>query len=350
MSQIIVFDRSGKRIGYLSASVQRWWTLNEYGQATFDIPMNSPKCNKKYLGFGNLILVRREGLPDWGGVIDAPREWDYMRGVVTVNAYSGEYLLSFRLPEGSAHAQTLKGTPGSNFKEIINIANRAEDLNIRIGTVEDDSQARETKLVGTNPNGLYDDACALAEDAGFDWDISPRLDVSGQLFFSANFRHRRGIDRTYVLRDGKDGAIGGDVVLSEQGRIYNDLTVFGDGSSSSKTAHYSPPVDVASRAEYGLRQGAETLDAKDSESTLKETAIVRLRYWRQPRAVLGLTVLDVGEAFQNLDLGDRLPVVLQRAGFRGGVGFGWGGVARVTMLDYSDDENTVELACEEVEQ
>lgn len=346
MSQIIVFDRSGKRIGFLRASVQRWWTLNEYGQATFEISVNDPKANAKYLRFGNWILIRHPKLPDWGGVIDTPRDWDYSRGVITVTAYGGEYLLSFRRPESGEHAQVLNGSPGANFTEIIAIANRAEDLNIRIGEIEDEKEARETKLIATNPSGLYDDVVALAEDAGFDWDISPALDSNGRMYWKANWRKHRGKTRTFVLQDTLH--LTGDLSLSEQGKIINDLLVVGDGNSSNKTPKSNPPVDDASRDSYGLRQGTETVSTKDSDSTLKATGEVRLAYWKQPRSTLTPTVLDVGAAFENIEIGDSIPVRLSRAGFAEKGGFGWTGTARVTMMDYSDDENDLEVSFGEV--
>ena len=138
MSRITVYDRAGNALAELIATASRAWKLNEYGQAQIELSTREAAVKEETLRYGNLVLIEHETLGEWGGVIDTPRAWS--AGSVLVNAYSAEYLLTFR--RGPV-VKKLNGTAGAIFSAILRTANGAGDLRVSEGEIYQGGQARQ---------------------------------------------------------------------------------------------------------------------------------------------------------------------------------------------------------------
>src|SRR3990167_9587987 len=88
VTRVLVGDVYGRILAEIEPDVGAVTSrLNAVGQCTFSLEEN--------LHFGNRILVQFDnGLRDWGGIIDPPRDWGMAN--VTCTAYSGEYIFGMR--------------------------------------------------------------------------------------------------------------------------------------------------------------------------------------------------------------------------------------------------------------
>ena len=340
MSMITVYDRGGNAIAELKASAARAWVLNEYGRATVELSLREAAVKETFLQFGNYLLIEHETLGNWGGVIDTPRVWQ--GGKVTVNAYSGEYLLGFRRGPLS---KKMVGAAGVLYTQIIRMANSAEDLLIREGEIYTGG-ASVAQVVDVRP--LYDAVCALAKQGGCDWSVTPARDSAGRLIFSANWYKQAGADRVLALWEGQGGNVSlGDNPLVEQGVIINDLLGFGGGGLTWASRPRHNTIDEESAGRYGLRQGYEAYNGATNSGTIAESTKRAVETEHEPRRTFNLRALDEGDTFANLRLGDRVPLKLTSAGFMGGE-IGMETVVRLVGMAHSDGDGAVELTCDEV--
>lgn len=340
MANIRVFDFNGVEIAEIpNVNVSRSWKLNAAGQAEFTLPITSPKAREPVLRYGNLVLIEDDRLPSWSGVIDLPREWPVR--AVTVRAYSGEWLLSYR--RGDNVKRT--GTAGEIFKEIIAYCNLAEYLGVEIGSVWGGGMSREETLNPQNSRGVYDDVLQIAERADNDFWFEAVLD-KGKLGFRANWVQRRGRVLNMTLEEGAHLKLS-DRPMVEQGQIINDLLGIGEGSSTASKVT-ARRVDDESRARYRLRQGSVYFSGNTQVGTVENNTESALKQCREPMRVFDVGLLNRGGLWKKVWVGDQVEIRFNTVGFTGS---NFGCTTPVRILGMETDGNAdLRCVCGEVRE
>ena len=307
-SEVLVFDRSGTRLATFTADVARSWVLNDVGEATFTLPTSDEHCRQGVLEYGNLVVVRHEKVQPWVGVFYPPRDWG--RFQVTPTAYSAELLLHFRR---GIPGRRLTGTAGGIFEAMLEIANHAEDTLMRAGSIWRGGIMREETM---ETNSLLISAQRLAQRSGNEFGVEMELLPDGKLSLLAHWWQTRGAGRQYALIEGKN-IEAGSTPWSEQGEIENDILGYGDGATWQSRPQYTA-LNAASRRRYGLMQGSVFFEGVTQPSTLQQNTESELRVRPHPRNTFRLSALDQDETWQQVRLGDTLPLDLHTVGFAGG--------------------------------
>jgi hypothetical protein len=337
-SRMTIYDRRGNPLTEMDATVQRSWILNEVGEANFVVSQFDQKFQRKYIEFGNLVLVEHDKLPAWVGVIDPERKWSSW--TATVRAFSAEKLLAFRR---GPQAMTVTGTAGSIFQQMVDIANLEEDTLIRVEGVYGVLPVRQETL---NLTRILDEVNRVAERSENDWGVEPTLGLDGRLSLAASWWLRRGVRRMVGLIEGHNLAEGGSSTMTEQGEIINDLMGYGEGATWDSRETWLE-MDTESIAQYGRRQGSMGFDGVTQMETLRQNTQAALAESAWPRRTWRISALDVEETYYNLRLGDELPLVMHTTGFTGDV-VGTEANVRIKGMSFSDDKGKVDLVVDEV--
>jgi len=335
MARIITYSHTGKQLAEFNALVTMSWKLNEYGKATWTMSTRDEKCKREYIEFGNRVMIETDKLPVWVGVIDTPREWA-SNGEVSITAYTAEYLLTWRRAPVD---KKISGTCGAKFEELIKIAQAGGNMFLRVGEVWGAGKAVAETL---KSESIYDAIKDLTDRMGNDWNVTPEI-VNGELRFTANLYKRRGNVRDVVLQDGYNIKASSKVFI-EQGNIANDIIVVGVGASSGsqKTAN---TIDEESIGLYDYRQATVNLPS-EYEGTLSAGADQQLFELKQPRRTFDVSALDVGDLWQNLQVGDIYTINLGNVGFVSG-GYGLQTNVRIIGMEYAEEACAVRLISDE---
>jgi len=334
-SRIVIYDKSRTAIAEIEAAVRRTWELNKYQTAVFTLANEDAKAREAFVQFGNFIVVEHDKLGSWAGMIYTPREWGFREFEVT--AYSAEFILSRRRGPTS---ETLQGSPGAVFRQIVDLANQSAPTLIRSGTIHEGGRTRKEPYNLENP---YEAIKKLSEGCGQDWDVTPAFDAGGRLFFEANWYEKKGRTEQIRLEETLNMELG-QRPLSEQGDIVNDLVGFGSGGTwESKSAVRL--IDDTSAGEYGVMQDSKSFDP-DEEGTIEENTRTELNQVKDPRRTFELSALDVGNLFYALRIGNRLPAKFVNVGFNP-EGFGMETTVRILGMTYDDISNRVKLVVDE---
>lgn len=310
--RVVLGDRFGRVLTEIQPDIGRIsWRLNDVGKVSFLLRTADPKATEHNLRFGNRIYIDFDnGLPAWGGVIDVPRSWG--AGVVRVNAYSGEYILS--------HRQTVKErkfesqTAGEIFKALILEANLQEDTGIVPNDIWTGGAAYSMSFHYANLlTAIRDELCKKLSGAEFA--ILPQL-ADGRIYFAADFYEDRGRTlQNVVLIEGHNTA---NESLIEQGPIVNWVQAAGSGNSWGDDRLTSQVLDPDSIAIYGLRQGSGVFGEIDIQSTLDAQAATILDDLKDPQDVITIASQNREPAlFADYDIGDQVRVLLNSYGFGG---------------------------------
>jgi hypothetical protein len=334
--RVLVGDRSGRLVGELTPDMGPVsWKLNEVGQVRFGLARTDPKAIDDYLQFGNRLLVQYDnGLPDWGGIIDPPREW--ANGMVNCTAYSGEYLLGTRITDKGRYFRD--ATVGYIFESLIR---EATEIGLEIGEVWDGG-------IGHSPDYHFKDLLSIIRDSvcktlsAADFVVTPSI-VAGKIVLTANLYERRGSDLAGVALI--EGANITSARLIEQGTIANKWSVAGRGSSWGDDRITSYAEDADSIAEYGLREDSQVFVSVSLQQTLDEHAVNLLAESKDPHNMLELATIDAEPAgFEAYDVGDSVSVMLPSYGFSGTQG-----MVRVHAREYEARTGVCKLVVREDE-
>lgn len=283
------------------------WRINTVTRLRFSLSTSDAACREDWLQFGNLVLVEPgNGLPAWGGVIDTPREWG--RGSVTVTAYSAEHLLGWRRP--AQMGQTLKGTAGAIFRQIVQMATAAAFLPVEVGEIFEGGASREETL----EDDLLAECQRIAGRARHEFDLTPIV-RDGRLIFRANWYERMGQQTDLVLEEKIDLQLS-DRPLTEQGEIVNDVLGYGDGATW-KSRPTVIKTDAASSGRYMHRQGISGFDGNSETGTLEENTALELGRTAYPVNVLDIRATNVRGAWGNIRKGNNIRAILRSVGFLG---------------------------------
>ncbi|MCB0013767.1 MAG: hypothetical protein KDE34_17765 [Anaerolineales bacterium] len=313
MMQVTVFRRTGEAIGEIRPYVPEIsWRINDFGRAKFTLAVTDSQAKAEFLQFGNRILIEFDnGLPNWGGVIDVPRDWG--AGTVSCAAYSGEYLLNFRRTDkGRYFTDTPVGTIARRLVEEAN-AIRATGLTIGDIWVGGDLHSPDYHV-----KNLYDifTQSLFSRLSTADFAVIPSQ-VNGRIVFTLNVYERRGADKPGVaLHEGKN--MTANSTLSEQGPIYNDVITVGDGQNWGDDRLTGYGVDQSSVELYGLRETGVMMSGVKSPITLQAGADTAIANNAHPHNLLKIEATDKKPGtFAQYDLGDRVAAEMPNYGFGG---------------------------------
>jgi hypothetical protein len=105
-------------------------------------------------------------------------------------------------------------------------------------------------------------------------------------------------------------------------------------------------VDKDSAGRYGDRYTSFSHTVGHIQSASDRATDSALDKQKQPRKTFDLTALDVGDLYNNLRIGDTLPVHLVSVGFQGD-SYGVDTTARLLGMTYADLDNKDQLVLDE---
>lgn len=331
-----LYDLNGYYIKDLPYSFKRSWLLNEFGTCEWQMPVEDFTGD---FDFGRYIVIEHPTLGLWGGVIDQPREWDNA-GLVTVKAYSAEYILKFR--RGDAEA-TNGGSAGVLFLLLLQLANGKYPTLISGQNIY---YGGDTLAQLTNVTDIYSQVLQLVKDSGCDFDVYPVI-TNNQLTFKADWYKKIGrkiTDPNAVLIPGKNIDINSPALV-EQGEILNDYLAYGNGDTWSDRPLYFAN-DRNSQSSYGVRQAPGlSVDGTttDQLSTATQSALTKSI---NPRRTFNISALDKGNLFTYCRKGNVLLLEMDNVGWHNGK-IGTEAWVRIMGMDYDDAEKVCGLIAEE---
>lgn len=332
MSRVVVYDRNNYSAGEFRATVNRGWQLlgspSTSGGASVSIKLPDLVAEKTWLNFGGLISVEHPTLPPWVGFVDPP--WSATLPVNMI-AYDAHYALQLRTPDAPIN---LIGAPATIIEQALEIANRQEDLFIRLGEVQGISSGQITKLFEQRP--LWEQIANFAVEQGIEMILRPRRE-NKRLIFYLDLSAQFGQEVSYVLHD---GARGNMRILSAtvEGPIYNRVIGIGSQSANLGRLSTTAQVDGASKSAYRLRSWVEQFRDVSAQAILNAKRDVFLKNFAAPRLKLQMEIKE--DAFPFLRLGNRIPTRCSSLWLPGGRR-GWTGNMRLMAMAYDEDRNVV---------
>ena len=336
-SRITIYDNSGMWLAELDAQTFRSWKLNDYGSGSFTLSTKDAKCTEQFLQFGNFVYITSDKLPVWGGMIDTPRSWGV--GTITSSIYSIEYALkSEHMPN---LVQLVTGTPGAIFQKLMTRPLGNNTVPIVVGDIFGKGVSDKKEY---NLSNVYDSIASLSNDSGNDWDLLPAIDSNGSLYFIANWYQRKGIDSNFMLYEDHNIKLS-DRLLVEQGKIITYVRAYGEGGAwSSKPTVFE--YDEENIAKYGHR--SDTLSVKSTGTLmLREAARTYLDENKEPRRTFDLVVLNVGDTYNHVRLGNTHKAEFYNVGFSAD-GIGISTKVRILQMSFDDLNNQMKLVVDEV--
>jgi hypothetical protein len=231
------------------------------------------------------------------------------------------------------------GPTGSAFADLITKSEGYHNV-LSVGSIFSEGKHVEKEA---HLATLYDPVAQWAKDGKNDWDVVGSVS-GGRIQFTANYYEKKGEIRLIRLDENLNVELS-EKPMREQGDIYNDLWGSDSGSHSWNDCMKSHRVDTDSAGQYGWRYGSFT-HGYSSQSGSDKTTEARLDKSKAPRKTFDFSALDVGDLFNNLRIGDTLPVHLISVGFQGG-GYGTDTTARILGMTYDDIDNKVQLVLDE---
>jgi hypothetical protein len=301
MTLVIVADIHGRLIGELQGDVEGLsWRRNEYGLARLTVPY--PGTREQLIQPGNRLLIYTDnGLPPWTGVIEHPRRWEY--GAVGLTAYSGEYLLSWRVTDRGRYFRG--ASAGTMFAALLE--EQARPKVVEPGSVWTGGGGHTTEYHFRDLYDIASDSLTRLEDA--DWDVTGAVE-NGRIVLRANFYERKGRDLAGVwLLEGHNAA---GVKVEEQGPIVNEWFLAGAGTGWGETNRiYAAARDDASILAYGLRQASETVSDISVQATLDARAARNLEESAAAYTAISLDAINLPPAaYSTYGIGDVVGVEL----------------------------------------
>lgn len=337
-SRVRIFSPMGTALGELDVPVFRSWVLNNYGEAEFVISTNDNKAVEDLLDFGNFLYVTHPTLPDWVGVIDTPREWT--GNEIKVKAVSAEFITDWRYIPIVAISQGF--TPIDKYVEgVLWLINKYYSMGMALNVGQTfNTRLQILPMAGVRLRTLLD---KINKQTGTEWDVTGVIGGDNILRLYVNLYDFRGNPTFQILDNSNVAKV--NSYIKEEGPIYNHVTVYSQADSGG-ARNYATAIDEASINQYGLRATAEEQKGGGSdESGLQLAADYLLWTYKQPSSIIAPTVLNVGDTFQNLRLGNIVRWQSPIAGFSGS-GIGTQFDARILGMEYDDMTDKVTLVCD----
>jgi len=329
-----IYDKDGNAVGEVLAQCDRTWVLSGYGQTDFNLDYGNTYCREDIVRFGNYVLISADSdkIPLWVGTIETPRNW--MADGINIKCYSIEWSLKNRV--GPKNYKTT-GTCADMLTYILNYANNQGSTRISLGTLFAGGSSMTETL---NFTPLYDDIDRIVKRAAFDWGVDPVIDDHGKLSFQFNLWESRGeYHDSPQLFEGKTIELV-DTPFSEEGDLWNDVTGYGDGATWASKPSYEEKVQ-SSISKYGLRQHGKEFPGDKDLKTLQKNTEAYLATYTEPRQKFVVNVVDDGDIFYYMRLGNSFPIKLHSFGFGKTERFGFSGIVKIFGMGYNDDDNKI---------
>lgn len=343
MARILFFSPGlNKSEGEVSTEFDRGWMLAGHagvrGGGSTTLKLSEDVLRNSFLDIGRMVFVSHPKLPNWAGMIDVP--WDAEKSS-TVAVYDAEYILSLRTPE---NPYFLKGSVGTIAAQMIDLFNAGDDFFVRIGDVSRaDPTPREETLDGQT---YWEQLKALVERAGCELQSRSERDSDGRVIIYLDIAKQLGTDTGFLFVDGRDGnASFSDPVLD--GPIINRVVGIGDESGVESRLQTMPFLNAESIKKYRMRSRMVQFEGVTELATLEQYAQVYLEQHAFPRFRFIMDVVDTGEAYQNVRLGNTIRVQAAKVRLPGGIR-GWRGAARILAMAYTDADNGLAAIVETV--
>ena len=336
MSRIIVFGLDNNPVGTITANCNRGWILLGHtgvsagGQTTISLPGDSDIPS--WLQLGRKVLIERPPLPAWVGVIDTP--WKATLPV-ELTLYNAEYLFSLRSAERSV---AVLGPLPSVIQEMIRLASEQEEMFVQIGNI---GQLNEPFPKVIEQALIWNQMIKTLEEAGYEMVLRPQRDNRNHLTIYADVGVGLGFNTEFLLQDGEAGNMR-VIDATVNGKIIN--RVKGVSGESTEEAQLESDLleDQASQDIYRTRSEVVKFRNVTQLSTLNQYTQVYLNASANPYIDLTVEVMDVGNAFANLRVGNWLQVHASQVYLPGGF-VGWRGDSRILAMVYDEDQNVVQL-------
>lgn len=326
-----IYDRTGKPLTDIRARAVLSSLLNDYGECVFQIAYDDPKCNRRFLEYGNYILIRHGKLPPWLGVIDTPRT--YRRGYVEVHAYELNLLLKYRFAPLNT---SLSGSPGSKAVELLRLANQQGDTLIRPGYTYQGGGGTSQKFNGS----ILSHLSSLVDENGHDWTIVPKEDNTGTLYAELAWTEQAGVSTQLTLSQGVN-VMYGDIPFEETGELTNLVEAVVDVDSSTEIG--AQAETYTEEAPYGVRAVRVVFDGSIESSGLYNLAREMVLSKKEASVSAPSGIVDINDAFSHIALGNTLTYKFPRVGFIEDLGIGLTTVVRITGYRYDELTNVCEL-------
>lgn len=329
--RVRIYGRDGIGLCDLRVTVERSAFINDEGEAQFDLVYNDPNCREDFINHGNWLLVENDKLESWVGMIE---NLDWRRRYVQVNAFTPDRQLLYRdVPK----QLQLSGKSGRIFQEIINIMNRAEATIIEAGDIW--FGGKDMPLENLSGASLRDYIIDLAERSGAEYYFTAEP-YQGKLKIKANWLDKVGVESNFPLEESYNLA---DEAYSLRQKAPRATELWGYGNGAGQTDRpTSTYTDLPSTAKYGLRQGTRYYSDYASAGAVLQALKSEINTTKDPRNTFKLSMVDVGDTYNQVRLGNVHPVRLWS------IRYGINTKARVIGTNFNPFSGKVELINKEV--
>jgi hypothetical protein len=304
LGRALIFSPQGVQLAEVEPELESVvWRLNGVGPARFTLAWSDPKCTPTNLRFGNRLLLQfSNGLPDWAGVIDLPRQ--RLEGAVVSTAYSGEQVLDWRVTDKGRYFNAM--APGYIFRSLLTEENAEFPTGIEIGAIYEGGVHRTLEY---HYHDLLERVKDLARLTGNDFSVTPEY-IGGYLRLKANWHESRGADKSgqvWLV----DGANVVEATLDEQGNLANHVIFIGQGTTWGSERLDAVVNHLSSQQLYDYREYAEVQTGVSQLSTLRADAeaILAARAWPTNRITITASDNPPGR-FVEYDVGDIVRAML----------------------------------------
>ncbi len=230
------------------------------------------------------------------------------------------------------------GPMANVITEMIHLANEQEPLYVSLGNTGNVQDQFDIVIEQSN---IWDQMIRLLEDSGYEMVIRPQRDTRNHLSIYVDIGLGLGVDTGFLLHDGENGNM----------RVV-DATV--DGSAINRVRGISGQTSEAEQLQTDVfenqdsqniyRTRSETVQCRNitQQSVLNQYAQNYLSNVSLPYVDLTVEVLDIGGAFANLRVGNRLLAHAASVWLPGGR-VGWRGAARILAMAFDERQHTMRM-------
>ena len=336
-SRVVVFGLDNRSQGEFRAVCNRGWSLtgdpNVQSGGDSSVLLDADTASQGWMQLGRMVLIERPPLPKWAGMIDTP--WS-AKLPAKATLYSAEYLFHIRTPDAST---MLKGTTGDIVMQMIEMVNAQEETYLRIGLVDDD-EPREHTL---DQRPFWEQLKALIERVGMEMRLRPEKE-NGQLIVYVDVLDHVGIETGFLFHDGENANMSVlDATIDNE--IWNRAIGLGDQSTKAGRKQTAPTFDRASIGQFRMRSTNVQFDGVKEDATLLQYTQNFVQAKSRPILKMKLIIMDVGDAFQYVDLGNEAIFHAHDLRLPGGM-IGFKGIGRMKALAYDEGTNAMGLLVE----
>jgi len=334
VSRIVVFDLNNLPVGAFEAECNRGWMLlgnvgvTDGGVQT-SVIVPDEVATQPWLQLGRMVLVERNPLPAWAGVIDTP--WTATLPV-EITLYNAEYLISLRSAERTV---AVVGPLSATIAEMLRLVNEQETAYIAMGNTGSDQEQFGKAVEQSN---IWDQMITFLQDSGYEMILRPQR-AGKQLQIYLDTGTSLGANTGFLLHDGEQG----NMTVTEakvDGKIINRVKGVSGQTTEEEQLETDILEDQASQNIYRTRSEVVEFRNVTQSSVLNQYSQIYLNNNSHPYLIL--TVEAEESTFAYLRGGNQLLVHAANVYLPGGK-VGWKGSVRILGMAYDETKNTVKM-------